>query len=415
MNIIEQFYILFKSDASDVKRGADEAKKATNDLDKSIRNTTQDTERSGKAFLQLVRAASAFLGVGVAAHKVLTGITQANDYALKLGDASRALGVNASELDAWGNAVKRTGGTVEGFQASLKALSQHFGASATVALAVLPKLADTFQRLGNFRAMQYGKMLGLDEATIMLLQQGRREVEDVIRRQKELGTVTQVNIEDSRKYRNAQNELDTAFRTLYMTLAHEVIPIFTEAYKRITPLIEYFVRHKDLVIGAFIGIGAAAAVLAAPFVVANAAVITLSAGIAALIGLFALLFEDFKYFEQNKPSFLGSIKGDTVGKSIVKGGNAFGFLRPHETDALDKLVNTARNLMISAEGSPLASQTSVSTFAQSSFARNATINTGPINIHTQATDAVGVAAGIGKGLEVHLDQTANTFSDGVKY
>ena len=412
MNIIESFYILFKGDTSDLKKGATEAKKTTDDLDKTIRATTQDTEKSGKAFVQLIRAAAGFIGVGVAAHKVLAGIAGANDYALKLGDASRALGVNAADLDAWGNAVKRNGGTVEGFQQSLRGLAQHFGTSSKVALAALPKLADAFHRLGSFRSLQYGKMLGLDEATILLLQQGRREVEDVVRRQKELGTVTQVNIEDAQKYRQAQVSLDTAFRTLYLTLAHEVIPIFTEGYKKITPLLEYLVKHKDLVIGAFIGIGAAAVVLAAPFVVANAAVITLSAGIVALIGLFALLFEDFKYYNENKPSLIGeTIKAGRGATSVLGAKSPFGLFG--ETEALDKFLQTGKNLMIAAESSPLNSQTSVSSFAQSSFARNTTVNTGPINVHTQATDAVGIIAGIGKGLEIHLDQTANNLSDGM--
>ena len=43
---------------------------------------------------------------------------------------------------------------------------------------------------------------------------------------------------------------------------------------------EYIKRHKDLVIGAFIGIGIAAGIMLAPFIAANAVVIGIAAGIA---------------------------------------------------------------------------------------------------------------------------------------
>ena len=62
----------------------------------------------------------------------------------------------------------------------IKSTRQHFGISAGVALKTLPQLADAFKRLGNFRSQYYGKLFGLDEATILLLQQGRREVEAII-------------------------------------------------------------------------------------------------------------------------------------------------------------------------------------------------------------------------------------------
>lgn len=439
MNIIEKFYILFKSDASEVKKGAEEAKKSTDQLDASLKNANKDTEKTGKAFLELVKAASTFLGVAAAVHKVFAGISSANDYALQLGDASRALGVNARDLDAWGNAVKRTGGTVEGFQQSLRGLSQHFGSSAQVALKVLPKLADVFERLGRFRAIQYGKMLGLDESTILLLQTGRRNVEDIIRRQKELGTVTEANVEDARKYRIAQNELDSAFRYLYLTLAHDVIPILTKVYNAVTPFIEYLAEHKNIVIGALIGIGIAAGVMLAPFIVANATIIAIAAGIALLIAAFALVYEDAVAFYNHQKSLIGLIldKYPIVGKVIkaafeglkeiieiafaplflaVKAAEKIaGYLGIGGNKKLTADIGNGKELIGLAGSNYLASQTSNSIFTSKAFDRNSSINTGDIIINTQATDAVGISKTLGKTLNDHFSQTANYFADGVSY
>jgi hypothetical protein len=435
MNIIEKFYILFKSDASEVKKGADEAKKATLDLDNSLKNVNKGTEKVGASFLELAKAGASFLGVAAAIHEVFSGITGANDYALSLGDASRAFGINAAELDVWGNAVKRTGGTVESFQSALRGLSQHFGASEQVALAVLPKLADVFQRLGRFRALQYGKILGLDEPTILLLLKGRREIESIIERQRELGTVTNENIDNAQKYRIAQNDLATAFRSLYLTLGNDVIPVLSSFYEFLVPPIEYLKRHTNLVIGAFIGIGAAAAIMLAPFIIAGAEIILVTVLIGAAIAAFALLFEDIEAFRNGQKSLIGLLleKWPIIG-TVIK--TAFQGLKGILDIALSPLfaaeaaakylasffaankdvtlnIESGQNLLNLAGTSPINAQTTNSNFYSRSFGRNNHINTGPITINTQAHDAVGLAAVLGKTLNDQFAQTANNFSDGV--
>lgn len=437
MSILETFYILFKSDASDVKKGAEEAEKSTKKLDESLKNVNQGATKVGQSFVELARAAATFLGVATAAHAVLNGITEANNYALQLGDASRALGVNAEELDLWGNVVKRTGGSVEGFQQSLKGLAEHLGTSANVALKALPQLAGVFERLGRFRALQYGKMLGLDESTILLLQQGRREVEAVIQRQKELGTVTQASIENSQKYRIAQNELGTAFRSLYLELGQTVIPILTRFYNFLVPIVEYIKRHKDLVIGAFIGIGIAAAIMLAPFIAANAAVIAIAAGIAAFIALVAIAYEDIQAFLHGHNSLIGDILkrwplvGTVVGAVVDSWkqkihaliaafkffqnliGKISDYFKGDSKVTLD--IQNGQNLIGTAGASAIGAQTSNSIFNSQAFDRNSSINTGPITINTQATDAVGISKGLGKGIQEHLWQANNEFANGVSY
>ena len=68
-------------------------------------------QKVGTVFCELARAAAAFHWRGYRSLCRLNGITEAKTMPNELGDVRRALGVNAEELDSWGNAVKRTGGT----------------------------------------------------------------------------------------------------------------------------------------------------------------------------------------------------------------------------------------------------------------------------------------------------------------
>lgn len=412
MTIIDTFYILFKGDASGAKKAADEASKSV------------------KSFLT-------FVGAATAAYKVLQGISEAANYSLQLGDSSRALGVNAAELDAWGNAVRRNGGTVEGFQKSLDSLSQHFGTNAQIALRTLPQLADAFQRLGRFRSLQYGKILGLDQSTILLLQQGRREVESIIQRHRELSAVSERDIEVAQKYRTSNIELEMAFRGLNLELGRVLIPLLTKFYTVLVPIVDYVRNHKDLIIGAFIGIGAAATVMLAPFLISAAPFLAIAAAITTLIGLFALIYEDIQGFRKGHNSLIGEIlkSWPTIGnvvssviddwilrfKSLIDIFKIFqavfdktaSFFQKDTKLTLD--IERGRNFLDLATSNGLSAQTSGSIFNSQAFQRNSAINTGPITIHTQATDAEGISRELGRGIQEHLWQAENQFANGVAY
>jgi len=442
MSILETFYILFKGDSTDVKKAAKESEQAVQSLSDALTGTFRkvdtSTQKVNRSFYDLAKAAVAFVGASTAAYRVFHEVVSASNYANELGNVSKALGVNAGQLDAWSQAVQRSGGTAQGFQSSLRSLSHHFGTSAATTLKLLPQLADSFKRLGNFRAQYYGKLLGIDESTILLLQQGRREVEAVIKRQQELGTITQKDIEISNKYKIANLELSLAFRSLYLSIAQTIIPIFTELYKAAIPFIQYITRHKDLVIGAFIGIGIAAGIMVLPFLVTNAAILLTIAAIGALIALFAIAYEDAKaYFEGNQSligdlskrwSNFGTLIKD-IAKTIYKALELAFFPLTGAIKATEYLLGLFKSgtklnlgleggqtLLDSINSSPLNSRSSTSNFLSQGFARNSNINTGDIIIHTEANDASGIARDFTKELmSRHIWQANNQFANGEAY
>ncbi len=192
-------------------------------------------------------------------------------------------------LNAWQNAVQRTGGTASGFNSSLSGLASHFGTTPQIALQLLPQLASVFSRFNQYQANTYGKSLGLDQSTIYLLQQGRREVEATIKQQQRLGLITKEQVDITRKFDNALYDSGRAYKTFYRELTVPLLPYLTKA-------LNYFIEHEDAIKGAMLGIGAAALIMGARFAIAFPYISAVTGAIAAL----GVAYEDVK----------GFIKGD---------------------------------------------------------------------------------------------------------
>lgn len=387
MSILDTFYVLFKADTSELKKGVETAEKEVNRVEKDLEHLSKTSDKVGESFHGLLKSAVGLFAGFASFHSVLTGAQGAIESIREIGKASRELNVDVTALDAWGHAVQRTGGSAEGFQRSLEGLAEHFGTTNEIALRVLPRLADMFSRLNPRNAQIYGKSLGLDQATILLLQQGRREVEDTIKQQQRFGLVTKQQIDITRKFDNALYDAGRAYQSFYRELVTPLLPGFTKA-------IEYLIEHKDLVVGTFIGIGTAAAVLAAPFVAANAAVIGLTTAVLALIAAFALVFEDIKKFKEGA----GSVTGYVVNKA--KG------IRARNDERASHLPEWIQ-LALGTK----APQTWLGRSVNSSS--TTTVNIGEVKINTQSTDANGMALAAADSLRQHISQTIDNMDNGV--
>jgi len=393
MAILDTFYLLFKSDTSDLKKGASEAQKIIGGLGK-------------------VLAAAIPTGLAIAALK------NAISAGVELSQTSKLLGANAADLQAWSNAAELAGGSAAGFQNNLKSLAQRFNTSADVMLKVLPKYADILSKLSPSRAQQIGKNLGLDESTILLLQQGRREVENVIRRQKELSVVTKEDTENFLKYNRSLTETKQLSGALGTVIATEVVPYLNMFFQATSKAFGYFLEHKGLIKGAFIAVGGAAAILAAPFVTANAAVIAVTASIGLLIAAFAAVFEDFQKFKDGAQSVSGLIANryNAIGKAISeKTDNIPAWLKILTGQgALSGGLNLS-NLKDSLSSAKLNLPSLGVLSGKNSLAANSTVNNhvDSIVINTQSSDPQGIFDALGGELSKAFSQVSNFHGDGV--
>lgn len=302
MTVLDTFYTVFKSTGGDsVLREQDaidnSLKRMKSDFDAVDETTNKVTESFGKLGGQLLNGASKVLLL-IGAFSKLKDATQ---YAINIDFASQRLGVNTEELGAWGNAIKHTGGNLETFEHSLEELKNRLGVTGETALKVLPQLADSFQKLGQVASFRYGRnVLGLDEATILLLQKGSREVNEIVTRQKELGVVTKEDTEITRKFNDIWINTTQTLEIAFLEVAAQVLPILTKLFTFVGEGAQYLRKHVDFVIGTLGTLGVAAALVAKRFTIITTAITLLASA-------FGALYEDIKAFVNGTDSLIGRL------------------------------------------------------------------------------------------------------------
>lgn len=501
-SILETFAIIFESDADDVKKGASEAKKSTDTLNKSLKKTDLSTQKLAGSFSGMIKAATGALAAALSFSVIASGIRGAANYADQIGKLSDALDINVKDLDAWTVAVQKSGGTAQSFAASAKTLNSSLaefaakGASraspffeslgismldangnARKLTDVLPDLAESFKGLSASEASGIGQKIGLDQGTIALLRKGKVSVDEIIKKQKELGGITKEDTEIAAKFNDSLVDLQTSFRGLFTSVGSSVLPALTSIVDRFTSIVSFIRKNNDFIKGALIGIGTAVAVFVVPPLVTAAisawALIAPFAAVVAVgvavIAVFALLFEDIMAFSKGQNSLLGDmikrwpLVGDIV-EGIAKSFKDFvallGKLKEINSAVVDgmilawkalinKIKETLDNIFIgidkiksafnkiknlfgggevdinqniissqnalkNAKANPIASSSISSiTNASRALTRNTDVRTGDIIVNTQATDAVGISEAISLSLKDQLRSVNSEFTDGV--
>lgn len=364
MSILSTFGILFQTDA-------DDATKEVDGLDKSLGNLEQTAEDVAGAVDDMDGAvndsAEGFLGladgVGTAAAGlvVLTGLfaglTSQAMSTDEIGKFSETLGLSIEDVGAWGEAVKRSGGDANAFRGTIASLTDKLtdmdltggGEGAEVfarlginardasgkikdAFSILPELADSFQNLSKAESVGFGRKLGLDQGTILLLQQGRVAVEDLVNRQKQLGVATEEDYLAAAKFNDAWADTQQIFSNLATSSGTTILPLLNTMLSGLENIVSWMKENDTLVEGFFIGAGAAITYFYLPAIISAGAAtlvaispfLLIGAAIAAVGVAFALLYEDVVAYLGGQSSFIGDLAaeyewfGDIV-DSVING------------------------------------------------------------------------------------------------
>lgn len=147
-----------------------------------------------------------------------------------LGKFGEVFGVTASDVMAFGNAMRIEGGTLEGFMSQLSQLEQFRAGLAVGDAGFLAQagragldvtglveaqsategfleLADQFQAMSQQQRLNAATALGLDEATIRLLSRGRSSIEDLVEAQRKLRPITEEMTEAARIFNEETKNL----------------------------------------------------------------------------------------------------------------------------------------------------------------------------------------------------------------
>lgn len=348
----DSYNIKITTETSEVDSGLAKVDKKLDTFEKKVKTVNPVVDKLGGSLKNFVRTASgAFTGLlGVGA--LIVGARTAIAYSTSLKDLSEALDVDIEKLSVWGDAVKQSGGSAEGFQETVKRMAASleefatkgksritpfFGAlgikmtnargKARDFLDILPELATKFEGLSKQKSFGLGQKLGLDTGTIQLLQKGRAEVDKVIARQKALGVITKKDAAAIAEFNDQAQDLSHIFRTVSAKALGYLLPVLKKILIAYEAISNFAADRKEVFIGAIIGIGTAISAYLLPPLIKSAIAATaafapffLLAGILTAVGAaIGIVTEDIDAFLKGNKSLTGYIIKNypTIGKIIT--------------------------------------------------------------------------------------------------
>lgn len=255
-NIIDELMIKLGVDGKEAKAGIQNISSSMDSFVSGVKG-------------KLATLTASFAGLYAVQQTFSTYLSEA-DSLLKF---SRAIGQNVEDIDAWGQAVERSGGSAEGFRQSLKGLTLQLSKQATTghsrtakiltdvgidagevgrqrkAFDVLLDIADKAQTMSKEESFGFISSLGFGVGEISLLQQGRDGVADLVAKMKELGTITPDDtwVEDF-------NDGIADVKKSFMSLASIIFRLFGPAMKQIVVWVKelnIWLRKHETAVKAF--------------------------------------------------------------------------------------------------------------------------------------------------------------------
>lgn len=335
-SFLEKLYLFITADASGVKKETESAKTSVDALTNSLKRTAVFDKAIGSQFGAMLGSLRNTLASFFAAKSLISGVFSLASEQAGIEKLSETLNANVEDVSAWSRAVRLAGGSQEQFQSSVQSIGddltqlavtgrsrllpfyQALGVRLTDTngkfknvIELLPEFADSFAKLSGQQAFSIGKRIGLDEETIRLLRRGRVAVDELIRKQKELGVTTKEDTVRAQKFYSAWRQLKEIFEVSRNSISSRLIPVFTKLFEGVRKVYDYISAHSDLVKGAFIGIGAViTAYLLPPLLRASAAMFRLllpAIALAGVIAIFAIAFEDLNAYMKGNDSLVGRL------------------------------------------------------------------------------------------------------------
>lgn len=311
---------LNKALSSEGKAAFQAAQQEAKQLAQDQKEAAKAADEHEKKLNRLAKSAVGFLGQYFAIKKTFSavmGFAKEGEELARLADLS---GMSAQGIERLGIALKNYGGSASSASATLSKLNQQmqdlrfgkggklgqvairYGLNLNVSTPeqMLLNIAKRMEGLGATQQLAMGRMLGLDNATMLLVQQGVEGVRKELEKASELSVFSKEDIENTQKLNRAYRELEQRFNQLKAVLNRGLLPIFQVIIERLSKITKYFKEHpeqlKTIATIATVAFGALF-VTFSPFTALFAAI---GAGI-------ALLVDDFVAFKQSGESALKPI------------------------------------------------------------------------------------------------------------
>lgn len=472
--ILDVFTILFEADTGKAKAGVDDTRKSTEDLVDEMVKADKQASKTGQSMAGFAAKALGALTAALSAGQAISGaIGRAEDIAA-IERTSNALGIATEDVDAFGKAMTQLGGDAQGARDSLTDMAESIGealqdvesgrAKTFAALGVdlkdvngqaidasegMLRLAESVEGMSQGEAVFRIKELGItDNRTVEALLKGRKELERLLKVQKEANPLTAEQVKRGKQLTEAMGGWRNAAGNAAAQFFDMLIPALTKAIEWLTKIVDWAGENRDFVVGFFIAVGAAVTAIYLPAMIAAAAatlaatwpIIAIGAAIVAAAAAFALIYDDIMNFIDGNDSMIGQIfenypmvkalimgiveafkfMGDVVGavfESLIVGfkqvvdfiangisqiaagissvSGFFGF-------GGDAGVAEANAQMGAASANPMNAVSSNAISNTANNNRETNVQVGAVTVQTQATDAQGISQSIGGELQTQL-------------
>lgn len=289
MAIVDELVIRLGLDNKEFKKGAKETEGQLNKVKGAAATTSKNLQEHGKKgaefFTQLQKSAIKFFGVMAVGTAAFRGFANLIASGAHLSRLATNLGTSANSLHKWGQAVKQSGGTAQGFEATIRGLSAEITAWKTGGTAgpmlqglqalgvslvdaggkaksletLLLDMGEAVQRRAPNRADQANLLAqwGLDEGTINLVLKRRKDAEALIASQPGMDDKAAKKAQDiNEKWLALVEEVRGKFRELAIehfpaikSAVEAISKAFTEMSPVITTIIEGFTKLNEMTDG----------------------------------------------------------------------------------------------------------------------------------------------------------------------
>lgn len=264
--VIDALLVTLGLDPSGFTAGTNEV---TQDLDKLKKNSestskamAEEGEKAAEFFRSIRNEMLALIGVTLTLKGVKDIIIDSTHSLADLGRVSNLIGESARTVDAWGNAVKGFGGDAKTMQATMLGLEDSITSfqmtgrgngtiqafrsmgiqfmdehgQARKSSDLLLDVAKYFEKVHATpqQARQFGKLAGIDQATINMLMQGADATKKYVAEQMRQSAVTEQGIRNAQEMERMWASLDSQWQATKITLTEALQP----EIKKLTELLK---------------------------------------------------------------------------------------------------------------------------------------------------------------------------------
>lgn len=319
MSILDTFYILFKNNATDYKKGAKEIEKSNDDIDKSSKKAGDQIDKTGKSFVKMVESATQAVTAVLSFGAIKAGVMNAQQLNSSLEVQSRLMGQNVSSMRAYAAATEAAGGSQQGFLGTFQGFFQDL-AGRGIPLPPIDVLMRRIHNQAQLFPSKEGKelffqRLGISDPGLKsVLSQNNAGFEKTIATAREHAAVTEKDTEAARAFGKQWSEATQALDTLFGKLGTEIFPTLNMGLKRFTDFLNS-IKDNTSAMNTFFAVTASGALIAASAVGKLAGALVGAAGggggLLGKLGVLGLL---------GSAPELGSAGGNAIAEWIKGGG-----------------------------------------------------------------------------------------------